>query len=256
MPHVSRSFLIVLSAKDEALVLRQNVETLRHFLDGLPALGTWRLCIADNGSTDETPALAAALAGEDPRVTWFHVDEPGRGRALRRAWNEAREDILCYMDADLSVDLMAVPHLLGEIGRGADVAYGSRFAPNAKVDRSVLREITSRGYNFLARLLLGLKTGDAQCGFKAIRREAWEQLKTQVDHPGWFFDTQLLVVAERRGMRLVPIPVSWVEARDARRKSTVRVWQTVRGYLTDLRRERSRLRTERRGRKFSTPTGA
>lgn len=234
-----RSFLIVLPTKNEALVLEQNVRLLVRFLEALPSLGRWRICIADNGSTDATPAIAAALA-TDSRITWFHLDESGRGRALQRAWNDATEDTLCYMDADLSVDLTALPHLLGEISRGTDVAYGSRFAATAEIDRSLLREITSRVYNLLARIVTGLKARDAQCGFKAVRREAWQKLKTRVDHPGWFFDTQLLLAAEESGMRLVAIPVSWVEARDKRRKSTVNLYRTVRDYLTDLRQERAR----------------
>lgn len=234
-----RSFLIVLPTKNEALVLEQNVRLLVRFLEGLPTLGRWSICIADNGSTDATPAVAAALA-VDPRIRWFHLDESGRGRALARAWNEATEDTLCYMDADLSVDLTALLHLLGEIARGADVAYGSRFALTAEIDRSLVREITSRGYNLLARLMTGLKAEDAQCGFKAVRREAWSTLKTRVDHPGWFFDTQLLLAAEESGMKLVAIPVSWVEARDKRRKSTVNLTRTILDYLTDLRQERAR----------------
>ena len=236
-----RSVLIVLPTKNEALVLEQNVRLLVRFLEGLPALAGWQICIADNGSTDATPAVAAALAA-DPRIRWFHLDESGRGRALARAWNEATEDTLCYMDADLSVDLTALLHLLGAIARGADVAYGSRFALTAEIDRSLVREITSRGYNLLARFATGLKARDAQCGFKAVRREAWSRLKTRVDHPGWFFDTQLLLAAEESGMKLVEIPVSWVEARDKRRKSTVNLYRTIRDYLTDLRQERARRR--------------
>lgn len=245
-----RSFLIVLPTKNEALVLEQNVRLLVRFLEALPGIGRWSICIADNGSTDATPAVAAALAA-DPRIRWFHLEESGRGRALARAWNEATEETLCYMDADLSVDLLALPHLLGEIARGADVAYGSRFAPTADVRRSLLREITSRGYNLLARLVTGLKARDAQCGFKAVRRDAWEYIKTRADHPGWFFDTQVLLAAEEAGMRLAAVPVSWVEARDVRRKSTVNVARTARDYVTDLLRERSRRkeRAARRGRK-------
>lgn len=251
MSALDRSFVIVLPTKNEALVLEQNVRLLVRFLEGLPALGRWSICIADNGSTDATPAVAAALArslpaGRQARIRWFHLDESGRGRALQRAWNEATEDTLCYMDVDLSVDLMALLHLLGEIARGADVAYGSRFAPTAEIERSLLREITSRGYNMLARLATGLKARDAQCGFKAIRREAWEKLKARVDHPGWFFDTQLLLAAEESGMRLTAIPVSWVEARDKRRKSTVNIYRTIRDYLTDLRQERARRKARAR----------
>lgn len=243
-----RSFLIVLPTKNEALVLEQNVRLLVRFLEALPGIGRWSICIADNGSTDATPAVAAALRAVDARIRWFHLDESGRGRALARAWNEASEETLCYMDADLSVDLLALPHLLGEIGRGADVAYGSRFAPMAEVDRSLLREITSRGYNLLARTVTGLTARDAQCGFKAVRSEAWEKLKARADHPGWFFDTQLLLAAEESGMRVAAVPVSWVEARDKRRKSSVNVVRTARDYVTDLLRERSR-RKERAARR-------
>lgn len=234
------SFLIVLPTKNESLVLEKNVRQLVGFLEQFPSLGEWRICIADNGSNDDTTAIAARLSEADRRITFFHLDEPGRGRALAKAWSEANEDVLCYMDIDLSVDLRCFPNLLGEIKRGADVVYGSRFAPTAIVERSLLREVLSRGYIFLAKVLLGLKASDAQCGFKAIRKTAWEQLRLEVKHTTWFFDTELLSRAERRGMSVRGIPVNWVELRDYRRKSTVKIASSVRDFilaLLALRRE-------------------
>lgn len=244
-------FVVVVPTKNEALVLEQNVHTLIAFLEKFPALGEWRICIADNGSTDDTVAIAERFALLDARVTFFHLNEPGRGRALATAFDAANEDVLCYMDADMSVDLRALAHLLGTIRRGADMVYGSRFAPMAVVERSFVRELSSRVYNLLTRAMIGLKTEDAQCGFKGITRNAWQRVRPQVQHAGWFFDTELLRRAELAGMRVEAVPVNWVEQRDRRRKSTVRLWETTRTYLGDLMDFRRRLAAERRAARAS-----
>lgn len=237
-----KSFVVVLPVKNEALVLEESVNQLREFLERLPTLGDWQICIADNGSTDETRSIADRLASADSRVRVMHLPEPGRGRALAQVWNAATEDILCYMDIDLSVDLRGLPYMLGEIRRGADVVYGSRFMPASVVERSLLREVLSRGYIFLAHVVLGLKASDAQCGFKAIRRSSWQTLASEVRHPTWFFDTEILARAERRGMNVKGIPVNWVELRDYRRKSTVKIVSSVRDFLLALMALRRELR--------------
>ena len=232
--------LVVLPTKNEAVVLEQSVRQLVAFLEKTTAPGEWRISIADNGSTDATMEIAGRLGQADPRITSFHLSESGRGRALAKAWSDADEEVLCYMDVDLSVDLRGLPYLFAEVKRGADVVYGSRFAPAAVVERTLLREVLSRGYIFLAHALLGLKASDAQCGFKAITKQAWTRLAPEVRHTSWFFDTELLARAERAGMQVRGIPVNWVELRDYRRKSTVKIVSSVRDFilaLLALRRE-------------------
>ena len=223
--------LLVIPAHNEELVIERNARALYDFCSRNLAKYDWNIFIASNGSSDGTAAIGVRLAKELPRLRMADSPEGGRGRTLRRVWSESEADILVYMDADLSTDLIALPKLVEEIERGADVTYGSRFARGAQVERSVLREITSRGYRALVRVLLGLRASDAQCGFKGVRRDAFQKLAPKLQDNNWFFDTELLLHAERSGMRVVEIPVSWVEDRVKGRKSTVKLLRTIFDYI-------------------------
>jgi glycosyltransferase involved in cell wall biosynthesis len=226
--------LIVLPVLNEEIVLAENARRLSRWCEAHLTEYAWRICIADNGSTDRTVDVARAVAREDARISLFSIAERGRGRALSRVWTSAlgTADIFAYMDVDLSADLAALPALLACAADG--VAYGSRFAYGATVTRSVLREITSRGYLFLLRWILGLDASDAQCGFKAISAASWDRLRAHVTHPGWFWDTEVLLCAERLRIPVRAVPVSWVETRDLKRKSSVRLVPTILGYLRDI----------------------
>src|SRR6202042_3760292 len=170
--------------------------------------------IADNGSTDRTWAQALALAAEFPLVHAVRIERPGRGGALRTVWAASDADIHGYMDVDLSTDLNALLPLVAPLLSGhSDVAIGTRLARGARVVRGPKREIISRGYNLLLRATLGAGFSDAQCGFKAIRRECAAGLLPQTQDSAWFFDTELLVLAERAGLRIHEVPVDWTEDR-------------------------------------------
>lgn len=197
----------------------------------------YELVIANNGSTDRTLEIARRLAREYNRVRVLDVPQKGRGGALKRAWLDSRADVLSYMDVDLSTDLAAFPALVGAVAWGEfDLAFGSRLLVQSQVKRGWRRELLSRGYNRLVRLLLHTGIRDLQCGFKAIRRAAAQALLPQVADAGWFFDTELLVQAERLGFRLREIPVRWVEDRDSRVNILSTVWADLRG-LWRLRRQ-------------------
>lgn len=234
--------LIAIPTHNEELVLADSMRELSQWLDQNLSAHDWRIVIADNGSSDRTPEIGRALETSLPRLNFWHTDSPGRGQALRRVWSEAADDdVLVYMDVDLAVKLEALKTLIAAIEEGADVAIGSRFLPGSIVDRSLLREITSRGYITLAKALLSLKFSDAQCGFKAIRADSFRRLLVHSSHPGWFFDTELLLLAQHAGMKVVEVPVDWVEKRDRRRKSTVKLTSTIAGYLGDMLSYRVRL---------------
>jgi putative flippase GtrA len=176
-----------------------------------------RLTIADNASTDRTPQLARALAAELPGVRVVRLAEKGRGRALRAVWSASDARVLAYMDVDLSTDLAALLPLVAPLLSGhSDVAIGSRLDRAARVVRGPRRELISRCYNLILRTALGARFSDAQCGFKAIRAEAARQLLPLVEDTGWFFDTELLVLAEAAGMRIHEVPVDWVDDPDSR----------------------------------------
>jgi len=192
--------------------------TLEHSIRALhDALGElldepWRITIADNASTDATAAIADKLALELGGVRVIHLAEKGRGRALKRAWLESDAEVVAYLDEDLSTDLRALPPLIAPLLSGhSDVAIGTRLSSNSRVVRGPKREFISRSYNFLLRRYLGVTFSDAQCGFKAMRHDVAEQVLPHVHDTGWFFDTELLVIAERAGLRIHEVPVDWVD---------------------------------------------
>jgi glycosyltransferase involved in cell wall biosynthesis len=207
---------VVIPVYNEQAALEPSIRRLHAFLSA-NLRWPWRIVIADNASTDATLAIARRLAYELEPVHVLHLDQKGRGRALRAAWSQSPADILCYMDVDLSTDLRALPPLLAGLVSGhCEVAIGSRLAPGARVLRSPKRELISRAYNRILRLALRVRFSDAQCGFKAIRAEAARALLPGVRDQEWFFDTELLVLAQRRGMRIGEVAVDWVEDPDSR----------------------------------------
>ena len=176
-----------------------------------------RITIADNASTDDTLAVAEALAEELPDVDVIHLDAKGRGGALYTAWIASDADVVAYMDVDLSTDLSALMPLVAPLISGhSDIAIGSRLAASSRVVRGPKREFVSRSYNLILRGVLGARFSDAQCGFKAVRADVARQLLPLVADTGWFFDTELLVIAERAGLRIHEVPVDWVDDPDSR----------------------------------------
>ncbi|MFJ9827017.1 glycosyltransferase [Streptomyces sp. NPDC101160] len=185
----------------------------------------FRITVADNASTDTTPDVARALAARLPAaVRSVRLEEKGRGRALRTVWSASDAPVLAYMDVDLSTDLNALLPLVAPLISGhSDLAIGSRLARSSRVVRGPKREFVSRAYNLILRGSLAARFSDAQCGFKAIRREVAERLLPMVEDSGWFFDTEMLVLAERAGLRIHEVPVDWVDDPD----STVHIVRTA-----------------------------
>lgn len=172
----------------------------------------YRITIADNASTDSTLRVAERLSREFPEVAVHHLDEKGRGRALNAVWRASDAAVLAYMDVDLSTDLAALGPLVAPLLSGhSDLAIGSRLARGARVVRGPKREFISRAYNLILKSTLAAKFSDAQCGFKAIRADVARELLPHVEDTGWFFDTELLVLAQRAGLRIHEVPVDWVD---------------------------------------------
>jgi glycosyltransferase involved in cell wall biosynthesis len=214
-----KSVDLVIPCYNEERTLADSVAKLKAWCaEKLPY--TARIVVADNASKDGTLAVAERLAAEDPAgVAVIHLDQKGRGRALKRAWLESPADAMCYMDVDLSTDLEMITPLLGAIIEGgADLAYGSRVGRGADIERSLKREINSRGYIAFIKLLFWTKATDYQCGFKAISRDAAQALLPHARDGEWFFDTELMIMAEKGGWRLKEVPVRWVEDPDSRVK--------------------------------------
>jgi glycosyltransferase involved in cell wall biosynthesis len=200
---------------------------------------TFRITVADNASTDGTLAVAERLAAEIDEVRVVHFDRKGRGHALGRVWAGNDAAVLAYMDVDLSTDLRAVLPLVAPLVSGhSDIAIGSRLARGSRVTRSFKREVVSRAYNVIVRTVLRTSFTDAQCGFKAGRREAIQGLLPAVADGNWFFDTELLFHAERGGMRIHEVPVDWVEDADSRVAIARTALEDLRGIARLLSRQR------------------
>lgn len=232
---------VVVPAHNEERTLERSVRRLHRYLSGdFPY--DWRIVVADSASDDATWNVAQGLADVLPRTRAVHVGAQGRGRALRAAWSSSDADILAYMDADLSTGLRALPVLVAPlVGGHSDLSIGSRLAPGARVTRGLKRELISRWYNILVRIIFHSSIRDAQCGFKAARRDVLQALLPAVKNERWFFDTELLVLAQYNGLRIHELPVEWVEDLDSR----VKLLPTVLENLWCMQRLSCRLRTGR-----------
>ncbi|MEU6715260.1 bifunctional glycosyltransferase family 2/GtrA family protein [Nonomuraea sp. NPDC046802] len=207
---------VVVPVYNEQRALRASITRLQTYLSGTFPYG-FRITIADNASTDDTWQIATELAEELPHVRAVHLDEKGRGRALRRVWSISEADVVSYMDVDLSTDLDAFLPLVAPLLSGhSDLAIGTRLARSSRVERGPKREFISRSYNLLLRSVMGAGFSDAQCGFKAVRTEIAQALLPGVEDEQWFFDTELLLLAERHGLRIHEVPVDWVDDPDSR----------------------------------------
>ncbi|MEE6211272.1 flippase-like domain-containing protein [Salarchaeum sp. III] len=209
---------VVLPAYNEEDTIRETVETTLATLDGFLPAGGFEVVVAEDGCDDRTPEIADELAAADSRVRHFHSDERlGRGGALDFAFERAAGDVLVYFDTDLATDMRHLEELVESVRSGEyDVATGSRWLPGNVADRPAKRGIPSRGFNFATRLLLGSELRDHQCGFKAFSREAFESLQDEVEDKHWFWDTEMLVRAQRKGFRVKEFAVDWTPKGDSK----------------------------------------
>ena len=207
---------VVVPVYNEQAALADSIHRLhRHLRESFPYPA--RITIADNASVDDTPRIAARLAAELDDVRVVRLEQKGRGRALHRVWEESDAQVLAYMDVDLSTDLAALAPLVAPLISGhSDLAIGTRLSRGSRVVRGAKREFISRSYNLILRSTLATRFSDAQCGFKAIRADVAKGLLPHVADTGWFFDTELLVLAERSGLRIHEVPVDWVDDPDSR----------------------------------------
>jgi glycosyltransferase involved in cell wall biosynthesis len=232
MTNIKKSSVnIVIPVYNEAGELAKSIQTLADYLRGNLQDFLWRITIADNASTDATLQVGRDIAKKYPEVSIVHLEQKGRGRAVKFVWQQGTEDILVYMDVDLSTDLKHIPPLVRSLTRGYDIAIGTRNAWGSRVyGRSMLRTITSKGYITLIKFFFWVHFSDAQCGFKAVTRKVVTNIIPKIQDNEWFFDTEMLVVAEKKGYRIYEEPVMWIDNPG----STVRVMKTAEGDLAGL----------------------
>jgi putative flippase GtrA len=230
---------IVVPVYNEAGALESSIRRLHDYLAGVFPFSA-RITIADNGSTDGTWEVARRLAWELRDVRAMRLDVKGRGRALHAVWSSSDARVLAYMDVDLSTGLDALLPLVAPLLSGhSDLAIGTRLARGARVVRGAKRELISRSYNTILHVVLGARFSDAQCGFKAIRADRARELLPQVRDRAWFFDTELLVLAERAGLRIHEVPVDWVDDPDSRVDIVATAIADLRGVARLLRDPRA-----------------
>ncbi len=207
---------VVVPVYNEETCLVASITELCAYLDRhLPM--RWRVVIADNASTDCTWELACQLEAAVPGVGALRLDQKGRGRALKEAWLSSSADVVAYMDVDLSTNLHSFLPLVAPLLSGhSQVAIGNRLMKGSRTTRQWKRELLSRGYNLIIRVLFRPGFSDAQCGFKAVRTDVARQLLLYVEDTTWFFDTELLLLADRVGHRIYEVPVDWIEDLDTR----------------------------------------
>lgn len=221
---------VVIPVLNEAHVLARSVGTVRKYLSEKMPDYRWRVVIVDNGSKDGTDNVGRELAAQHPDVIFLHLDQRGRGRALRHAWMQSQADIVSYMDVDLSTNLDHLPEAAGALLKeGCDIAIGSRLMRGSRTRRSFKRGVISQLYNIFIKIVLWTRFSDAQCGFKVVTREVVEKIVPQIKDQSWFFDTEMLVLAEKQGYRIRDIPVVWNEDNDSRVKIISTAWEDIKG---------------------------
>ena len=232
--------VLVFPVKNEALILERSIKTTHAILEKVFPF-PWLIVIAVNDSTDETLVMAKRLAEELPNVAVRLLAAPGKGRAIRQSWESVDADYYFFSDIDLCVDLSrALPKMLQALQGGADIVTGSRALAGSVVERPVYRRFISWGYRWLAKVIIGTRLTDLPCGCKGITRRVVKDIVPQVKDEEWFFDSELLFLAEARGYSIAEIPVCWVEYRYKNRKLSIPLIKTMRQYLMSLFKVRCR----------------
>lgn len=229
---------ITIPTYNEEKILKKSITTLASFLNKTNL--NYTITIADNASEDNTLKIANNLAKKYNNVAVFHTKKPGRGNALKQVWKNSPADILCYMDADLSTDISFLIRMIDTLKK-YDLVVGNRLDRNSITKRSIYRTILSKGYNALIKYLLKIKTNDIQCGFKCIKKTAFMKLINKTKNDGWFFDTELVVWAEKKNFKVAQIPIKWIERSD----SKVKIYSAIKDYLFQMYQLRKKLKKVR-----------
>lgn len=235
--------IIALPVHNEEIIIKKNAKKLADFCRArLPQFQT-TIVVADNSSTDQTRIFAQELTRDYPEIKYLFIPEKGKGLAIRQAWNSSSGDAYAFMDIDLATDLGALPRLIEALEQGNDIAIGSRYAEGSIAKRDWSRKIFSYGYRWLLKLILNLKLDDAPCGFKAVSQKAKMELLPQIINNQWFFDSELVILAEKQGYKIKEIPVDWSQFREPQRASSANAVKISLEYLKKIREMRKRLKT-------------
>ncbi|HDQ23168.1 MAG TPA: glycosyltransferase [Candidatus Uhrbacteria bacterium] len=234
--------LIAIPAYNEEKIIRENVLKLFNFLDQNLGGYDYKVIIADNNSGDQTGSIVKDLEKNIEKLEYFYLSQKGKGLAVMRAWQkfQAEFDIFVFMDADLSTNLKALPFLIEAINQGYDIAVGSRYLKGSETDRSLGRKFFSFGYRLALKIMLGMKTKDLSCGFKACNQKVIKEILPQIENQTWFFDTEMVWLAEKKGYKIKEVPVHWREPRGHEDKTRVNLLGVSWLYLKEIWRLKKR----------------
>lgn len=228
-----KTISIVIPVYNEEIVLKKNILKIFEFSKNNLVNYDWQIIISDNNSSDGTSLIAKELGQAHPEIKYFFQSEKGKGRAVTGGWKAFPADINIFIDADLSTDLSALPELVRSIEEGNDIVIGSRNLTRSRVKRSIPRKIISRILNLILKIFLGIKVSDTACGFKAINQKILANLSIKTKNQGWFFDTELLFLAQKNGYKIKQIPVIWEEF-NGERKSRGSALLVIAEYLKEI----------------------
>ncbi|MBU1164539.1 glycosyltransferase [Patescibacteria group bacterium] len=235
------NLIIVIPAFNEEKIIKESVLRVHHYLKQNITQSTWQIIIADNKSTDLTSYIAKSLEQDYQHIKYLFVEEKGKGIAIKKAWQKFDADIYCFMDADLATDLSSLPPLVDAINQGGyDMAVGSRFMKGSQVKRSLLRKLFSFGYFVATRIIVKTKIKDLPCGFKAVNKKVVDHILPQVQNNEWFFDSELVLLAEQKNYKIKEVPVKWSEP--VNRISRVQPLALSWSYFKNLRQLKKRLK--------------
>lgn len=236
--------VIVIPAYNEELILEKSILKLFSFCQSNLNLD-WKIVIANNNSSDRTGEIAQKLAATFSQIEYLFIDIKGKGAAIKTAWENYSAEVYCFMDADLATDLAALPELIKGIRDGNDLVIGSRFHPQSKVSRSLVRKLVSLAYQLVLKIILQTKINDAPCGFKAINHKVRQDILPQIKNQQWFFDSELVILAEKKGFRIKEIPVIWHDLREGQDKSRVKTLSLGLAYFKEVLKLKKRLKNEK-----------
>jgi len=209
---MKKKVVLMLPVYNEERIIEDSVNTLHEYMKN-NIIFDWKIVIVNNGSTDKTSKISKNLQKKYKNIDYVEIEKKGRGNALRESWKNYDADIYSYCDCDLATDISQLRELFDSIDRGANISTGNRYKKDSQTRRTLTRLITSKTYLFLIKILFNTKVSDFQCGFKAIDKKTKDDIVTITKDNDWFFDTELLLLAEREGYNIAQIPVTWTEKR-------------------------------------------
>lgn len=236
-----KKIAIIIPVFNEEYILEDSIQKVLEFCRSNLSLA-WQITIVDNKSTDKTAEIGKKLARDYNNIKYLYIDEAGKGIAIKSGWQDVTADFYLFMDADLATDLSAMNLAVEELEKGADLVLGSRLHPDSKTERSLVRRFFSWGYRFFVKSVLSTKISDTPCGFKAINFKVKEELLHQIENKKWFFDSELVLLAEKNNFRIKEIPVSWKDRRTKKDKSKVKIFSLSVAYAKEVIRLKKRLK--------------